>query len=81
MTLIYQSELHGGGQGSVEQTYIEVQAFRKLSGVRKNLTSFVCDQGGEGSGIESRVLEAQTTVHTVCGELESLLLNVVLGTM
>ena len=61
-----------------EGTYVEVHGPGKLGGVRQDLTTLPCCQGGERSRVESRVLEAQASVHTVGRELERLLLDVVL---
>lgn len=45
----------------------------------QDLSSLECREGGEGTGIESRIFKAETPVHTVGSELECLLLDVVLG--
>ena len=44
--------------------------------MRQNLTTLECRQSSERSSVEPRVLEAETAVHTVRGELQSHLLDV-----
>ena len=46
--------------------------------MRQDLSSLECREGSERTGVESRVFEAETPVHTVGSELECLLLDVVL---
>lgn len=43
-----------------------------------HLSALVCDQGSERLGVEAAVAEAQAAVHTVGGQLQSLLTDVVL---
>lgn len=43
-----------------------------------HLSALVCDQGGERLGVEAAIAEAQAAVHTVGGQLQSLLTDVVL---
>ena len=45
----------------------------------QDLSSLKCRKGSERTGVESRVFEAETSVHTVGSELEGLLLDVVLS--
>lgn len=45
----------------------------------QNFSTLVRGKRGKLSGIEPRVLESQASVHTVCSELQGLLLDVILG--
>jgi hypothetical protein len=47
--------------------------------VSQDLSSLECRERGEGAGVESRVFEAETPVHTVGSEFECLLFDVVLN--
>lgn len=45
----------------------------------QDFSTLECREGGEGTGVESRIFEAKTSVHTVGSELERLLLDIVLN--
>ena len=63
-------------KGNDRTPYIKPERLRKFSSVRQNLTTFVCREGSQRSGVEPRVLETETSIHTVRSEFERHLFNI-----
>lgn len=60
------------------ETYIKLKTLRELSGVSENLSTLEGSESSQWPRKEPRIFEPKTAVHTVRGQLERLLLNVVL---
>ena len=63
-------------KGKGRTPHIKSERFRKFSSVRQNLTTFVCREGSQRSGVEPRVLETEAPIHTVRSEFERHLFNI-----
>ena len=64
-----------------QDAYIKLHALGELSGVRQDLTTLERRQGRKWSGVESRVLKPETSIHTVGRQLQRHLLDIPLQIM
>ena len=59
-------------------TYVKLEAFSELACVGKNFTPLERCKGRKGAGVEPRIFEPKTPVHTVGSKFQGLLLDVIL---
>jgi len=59
-------------------SHIKLETFRELSGVCQDFTAFERSQSRQWLRVEARVLEPETSIHAVRGELQRHLLDVIL---